>query len=219
MPARVRTAGPATVPLLAVAAVAGGLVLALWMTVAIHSPDDVDQDLYGTIHGSRGTTETGLAKHLTAIGDGAPLLAVLGLLCIATWMTWRRWEPLAVTAMAMFLGAGASTVIKHLAGRTRPPAAGWMSSADGNSFPSGHTTVTTAGYLTLAMCVAVLLNSTGGRALVLAVGAALVLGIGWTRIELGVHWPTDVLAGWAVGVGAACVALACWTLAPPTLRP
>ena len=76
----------------------------------------------------------------------------------------------------------------------------------------------TAAYLTLAMCVAVLVPAMWARVVVTA-GVALALGVGWTRVELGVHWPTDVLAGWSIGAGTACVALACWRLAPPTLGP
>jgi undecaprenyl-diphosphatase len=218
VPARVRTVGPPTAPLLAAAAGAGGLVVALWLGCAIHAPGALDRSLYNSVHGTRGTTETGVAKHLTWIGDGVPLIAVLGLLGLGALLVWRRWEPLAVTALAVVLGSSTSTALKAMAGRTRPPTDGWMSSAGGDSFPSGHTTAATAGYLTLAMCVAVLLGSTRARALVMSSGAALALAIGWTRVELGVHWPSDVLAGWAVGAGAACVALACWTLAPPTLR-
>lgn len=218
-PVRVRTAGPAAAPLLAAATGAGGLLLVLWIAFASRTPDPLDRRLYADLHGSRGTAETGLARHLTTIGDGAPLVAVLGLLCLWTWVAWRRWEPFAVTALALVFAGGASTVMKHLAGRERPPAGGWMSSADGNSFPSGHTSVATAGYLALAMAVAALIASPRLRTMVVAAGAGLALAIGWTRVELGVHWPTDVVAGWCVGVGAACVALACWVLAPPTLRP
>jgi undecaprenyl-diphosphatase len=123
-----------------------------------------------------------------------------------------------VTTVALVFATSTSTALKVMARRTRPPTSGWLSSAGGNSFPSGHTTAATAGYLTLAMCVAVLLRSTRARALVLSLGAAMAMAIGWTRVELGVHWPSDVLAGWAVGGGAACLALACWPLAPPTLR-
>lgn len=217
--ARLRTAGPPPAPLLAVAAGAGALVLALWVTVAVHSPADLDQDVYNTVHGTRGSTETAFARHLTAIGNGVPLVLLLAAMCLWSWFAWRRWEPTLVSTMALFLAAVVEKVIKVAVGRSRPPAPGWLSTAEGNSFPSGHTTMATAAYLTLAMCVAVLLPVVWARVVVMMAGVALALGVGWTRVELGVHWPTDVLAGWAIGAGAACVALACWRLAPPTLRP
>jgi undecaprenyl-diphosphatase len=218
-PARVRTRGPAASPLLATAAGAGGLVLLLWVTVAVSAPTSADRGIYRRLHGSPGTTETSFARHLTFIGDGVPLFAILlalGLLCR---LHWGRWEPLAVTAMAVTLAGVASTVVKVAAGRDRPPTTGWLASARGNSFPSGHTTASTAGYVALALCVAVLAASVRQRVLALVAGAGMAVAVGWTRVELGVHWPSDVLAGWAVGGGAACAALACWVLAPPTLRP
>lgn len=216
---RVRTAGPRVSTLLAGTGGAAALVLVLLVTVAIRPLDPADRHLYKWVHGSPGTAETTLAKHLTVIGDGVPLITVLLALCVVVRLVWKRWEPLAVTSLAITFGGAASTVLKLGAGRDRPPVAGWMSEASGNSFPSGHTTVATAGYVALALAVAVLVNSPLVRALVVGTGAGLALAIGWTRVELGVHWPTDVLAGWALGTAAACAALACWVLAPPTLRP
>jgi undecaprenyl-diphosphatase len=218
-PARVRTAGPPTSVLLAGWAATAAFVLLLWVTFAGGPPDPLDRHLFGWVHGSPGTAETGFAKHLTMIGDGVPLIATLLVLGVLARVVWHRWEPLAVTALAVALAGTTSTVVKLAAGRDRPPASGWMSSAAGNSFPSGHTTVATAGYLTLAAAVAVLTTSARARAVVLGSAFGLVQLIGWTRVELGVHWPTDVFAGWAIGTGAACAAMACWQLGPLTLRP
>lgn len=219
LPERVRVAGPGTRVLLVAAGGAALAVTGLWAAFASGAPAGADRDVYSALHGSRGSAETGIARHLTTLGNGLTMAVVLGILCLATWLTYRRWEPLAVTAGALVVGEAVSSAVKVAAGRSRPPSTGWMSSAAGNSFPSGHTTAATAGYLALAMSVAVLLTSIRLRVLVISAAAGLALAVGWTRVELGVHWPTDVLAGWAVGTAAACVALACWVLVPPTLRP
>lgn len=219
VPMRVRDAGPDTRLLLTVCAGAAALVLGLWVVCASSAPRDVDQDIYASIHGSHGTTETSFARHLTRLGNGAPLILFLAVLCAAVWFAWRRWEPIAVTILALVLGNVTSDVVKIGAGRHRPPTSGWLATAAGNSFPSGHTTAATAGYLALAMSVAVLTSSVGLRVLVLSAAVALAAGVGWTRVELGVHWPTDVLAGWLIGAGAACAALSCWAIARPALRP
>jgi undecaprenyl-diphosphatase len=77
------------------------------------------------------------------------------------------------------------------------------------SFPSGHSTLSAATFLTLAMLIASLEPNRGTKHLVFALAALLVLGIGFSRVYLGVHWPSDVLAGWCLG---AAWALAAWTV-------
>jgi undecaprenyl-diphosphatase len=186
---------------------ATGALFALWVVFVRHSPDDLDRDVYGDLHGRAGSATARFAEHLTTIGDGVPLVAVLCVLGVLAFAALHSWRPLLTSGGAVALGAVISTVVKLLAGRARPPASGWLvADASGNSFPSGHTTVTTAGYLGLAVGVAALLRSQWARILVVAAGAAFAVAIGWTRVELGVHWPTDVLAGWTVGVLAVVVA-------------
>jgi len=196
----------ATRPMVGTVVGAGGALLALWAVFVRHSPDDLDRDIYGDLHGRAGSGTARFAEHLTGIGDGAPLVAVLCLLGLLAFAALRSWRPLLTSGGAVALGAVISTVVKLLAGRARPPASGWLvPDASGNSFPSGHTTVTTAGYVGLAVGVAALLRATWARVVVVAAGAAFAVAIGWTRVELGVHWPTDVVAGWTVGVLAAVV--------------
>jgi undecaprenyl-diphosphatase len=134
------------------------------------------------------------------------LVAVLCLLGGLAYAALRSWRPLLTSGVAVAGAALVSTVVKLLAGRARPPASGWLTTdASGNSFPSGHSTVATAGYLGLAVGVAALLRSPALRAVVVGAGALMAITIGWTRLELGVHWPTDVLAGWTIGVAAVVV--------------
>jgi undecaprenyl-diphosphatase len=77
------------------------------------------------------------------------------------------------------------------------------------SFPSGHSTLSAATYLTLAVLIASLEPNRGTKAMVFVLAAAMVLAIGFSRVYLGVHWPSDVLAGWSLG-GA--WALGAWTV-------
>jgi undecaprenyl-diphosphatase len=191
-------------PAVACGLTAGAVVAVLWAVFVRHSPDALDRRVYRDLHGTAGSGSARFADHLTAIGDGVPLLITLGLLGIVAFVVLHSWRPLANSAAAVVLAAAASTVVKALAGRARPPRAGWLTpDANGNSFPSGHTTVATAGYLGLVLGIAVLLRSPWTRWLVLTAGALMAVAIGWTRIELGVHWPSDVLAGWTIGLAAA----------------
>lgn len=114
--------------------------------------------------------------------------------------------------MAIFLGASilagslVSTGLKDLFHRARPEIVPHAVYASSGSFPSGHSMLSAVTYLTLG---ALLARSHQRRALkiyFLAVAMVVTLMVGASRVYLGVHWPTDVLAGWTAG---AVWALAC----------
>jgi membrane-associated phospholipid phosphatase len=112
-------------------------------------------------------------------------------------------------ALACFLVAGWGgalvlySLIKYLVDRPRPPRAIWLTHAPGSAFPSGHATQSLATFAALAIVIGVLAPRMRRQGLALA--AALGIAIGLSRIYLGVHWATDVCAGWLIG--AAWVAL------------
>ncbi len=90
---------------------------------------------------------------------------------------------------------------KHLVSRARPPVAEHLVSAHGLAFPSGHSAQSVACYGALAWVVWELGRTR--RARVLAVGGAAIIAIavGLSRVYLGVHWPSDVVSGWLLGIG------------------
>ena len=75
------------------------------------------------------------------------------------------------------------------------------------AFPSGHTALSAATYLALGGFLASLHRSRGLKIYFLSLGVVLTIAIGLTRVYLGVHYPTDVLAGWCIG---AAWAILCW---------
>ena len=77
------------------------------------------------------------------------------------------------------------------------------------SFPSGHAANSAIVYLTMATLIAQIVDHRAARVYILAAAALLVTAIGFSRVYLGVHWPSDVLAGWSFGL---LWALAWWTL-------
>ena len=94
--------------------------------------------------------------------------------------------------------------INQAVARARPAEDLHLVAAGGYAFPSGRTTTATIGYGLVAVLLIVLLP-TERRPVVIG-AAALVGAVGHSRIYLGVHWPTDVMGGWALGVTWLCLA-------------
>ncbi len=106
-----------------------------------------------------------------------------------------------LVASAVITGALGISLLKATVGRVRPDAAFADAVASGMSFPSGHAGMSAIVYLTLGALLASTRTRVVERGYILAVAALLTLLVGVSRVALGVHWATDVLAGWAYGGG------------------
>ena len=105
----------------------------------------------------------------------------------------------AVLGAAVLLSQLSGDVLKNFYGRVRPAFAVYGTPPVSLSFPSGHSTTATTAYFLLATIAAGLETRTAVRILYFAIAALLALSIGFSRVFLGVHWPSDVMAGWCVG--------------------
>lgn len=118
--------------------------------------------------------------------------------------------------MALFVlgsvlsGLAASTILKDFFHRARPDLVPFDVYVSGASFPSGHSMMSAVTYLTLGALLSRSQERKRLKAYFLLVAILLTLGVGVTRVYLGVHWPTDVLAGWTAG---SVWALLCWLTA------
>ncbi len=111
--------------------------------------------------------------------------------------------------------AGLYTIVKPVVGEARPPATVWIGHFDGAAFPSGHVTQAVAFYGVLALVLSVRL-SLRARAFLWTGAGFIAAAVGASRIYLGAHWLTDVLAGYALGVAwIALVMAVSLVLAPP----
>ncbi|WP_342213568.1 phosphatase PAP2 family protein [Nocardia wallacei] len=150
---------------------------------------------------------TPIARTVTDFG-GTLAMTILAVLTCAWLARRQRWPEFVLTAV---VGAGAGLtvlVMKALVGRRRPGVDPLVTETS-HSYPSGHTLGTTAVVGVVAAVTVLSLRQRVPRAAVAAVAVLFALAVGLSRVYLGVHWPTDVLAGWALGT--------LWTLAGVTL--
>jgi undecaprenyl-diphosphatase len=117
------------------------------------------------------------------------------------WRRGRAWPGIAALCW-LWLGQAARLPINQQIARPRPPQALRLVAAGGYSFPSGHTTSATIGYGLLAVLVIRMLpvGRRWLRALPTVIAVCAAVAVGFSRLYLGVHWPSDVAAGWALGV-------------------
>lgn len=135
-------------------------------------------------------------------------VAVLVLVAIVVGLLlWYRGLPIAAAvAPAFALGAAATLadLAKQLVDRGRPPVSVRLATESEASFPSGHATNSAAMLLTLGLVLAAFVFRRPLARIAIVAGTGLLVAvIGASRLVLGVHWPTDVLAGWALGAAVA----------------
>lgn len=139
-----------------------------------------------------------VAKDVTALGGGVILtlvvIAVTGLLLVQ-----RLWLTALAVLAASISGGMAVDAIKAWAGRARPDLVDHLVTVTNASFPSGHAANSATVYLTVAALSTQVLRQSAARTYTVVAAVLLVGTIGLSRIYLGVHWPTDVLAGWSFG--------------------
>jgi len=136
---------------------------------------------------------------LSALGSTSVVILAL-VLVVGFLLTLRRYGPALFMFLSVALGWLISSALKQFYDRPRPNIVEHLDSASSASFPSGHAMMSTVIYLTMAVVVAHFYRETRVRVYVLFVAVLVPALVGITRIMLGVHWPSDVLAGWSLGV-------------------
>lgn len=149
-----------------------------------------------------------MARDITALGSvvvlSILLLAVVGFLFFVGKRV-SAWLMLA----SVVGGSALNSLLKLGFARPRPDMFGHADKLLTASFPSGHAALSAITYLTLAALLTRTTTSHQLRSYFIAIGALLTLSVGISRVYLGVHYPTDVLAGWCVG---SAWALGCWAI-------
>jgi undecaprenyl-diphosphatase len=149
------------------------------------------------------------ARDITALGSVAVLALVTAI--TAGFLALDGKKHMALFVLGSILGGVvAGTILKDVFHRPRPDLVPISVYVSGASFPSGHSMMSAVTYLTLGALLARSQERKRVKAYFLLVAMFLTFAIGVSRVYLGVHWPTDVLAGWTAG---AVWALLCWLTA------
>jgi undecaprenyl-diphosphatase len=155
-------------------------------------------------HRAQGLTT--VAHALSTIGSQVVLTPVACLVAAAL-LVRRRFRLAGLLLAAWGGGILLYSLTKYFVHRPRPPQSIWLTDVGRTtSFPSGHATQSLSTFLALAAVGAAWASKPRWPGMVLAL--VLAAGVGWSRVYLGVHWSTDVLAGWLIA--ATWVATVAW---------
>ncbi|HET9146125.1 MAG TPA: phosphatase PAP2 family protein [Sphingomicrobium sp.] len=177
---------------------AGALVAlaALWLAMLLLGGGPIDAGIYEALYAGGRPALVLLARIFTALGE--PTVLIGAGFVVAAWLWLKGGGRFAVGLLLVILiGRGLSEVQKYWIARPRPDLEPHLVVVKTSSFPSGHATSSMIFYLTLALAL-----TAPGRWRLIAASAAILLAllIGTSRVMLGVHWPSDVVGGWAFGL-------------------
>ncbi|WP_329123628.1 phosphatase PAP2 family protein [Streptomyces sp. NBC_01353] len=186
------------------AVVSAALAVLLLVLVAVGWPPllSLDRSVTEELHRSA-VAEPGFTQLNRVLSDWVwdpwTMRALISVVVVVLW--WRHERLLALwLTVASLLTAAVQQGVKWAVGRERP---GWpdpVDSAQYASLPSGHAMTATVSCGLLLWVLALHWRESWRGWSVIAVAALVsVLGVGWTRVYLGVHWPSDVVAGWLLG--------------------
>jgi membrane-associated phospholipid phosphatase len=178
--------------LIAVAA----LLAAIWLVMLLGGTGPLDRAVYEALYAGHRPLLLALARAFTALGEPTVLIAAGGACALWLWYAGRGRLGLILLLIAL-LGRGLSEVQKYEVARVRPALEPHLVVVQTQSFPSGHAASSMIFYLTLAIA---LTAGTRWHRIAAAVAVLLSLLIGTSRVMLGVHWPSDVIGGWAFGM-------------------
>jgi undecaprenyl-diphosphatase len=169
---------------------------AVWLAMLLAGASATDRALYEALYAGRRPALLAIARAFTLLGDPTLLIGAGVLLALWLWHAGRGRLGLGlvlVTLTGRFLGEAQ----KYWVARVRPDLEPHLVVVKTSSFPSGHATSSMIFYLAVALA----LTANSRRRFAVAAAAILLsLLIGTSRVMLGVHWPSDVIGGWAFGL-------------------
>jgi undecaprenyl-diphosphatase len=145
-------------------------------------------------------------RDYTSLGSHA-VLGLIGVLAFGYLVLQRKMLSAGMLAFSFAGGMVLNSLLKLSFDRARPDLVAHLVEVHTASFPSGHAMLSAVCYLTLGTLLAGVAEQRRYKVYILSAAIGLMVLVGSSRVYLGVHWPTDVLAGWCLG---AAWAMACW---------
>jgi undecaprenyl-diphosphatase len=145
-------------------------------------------------------------RDLTALG-GSTVLALMIFVVAGYLFLQKKYHAMWVTLICTTGGLAVSLVLKRIFSRPRPTEVPHLSETMTSSFPSGHSMLSAVVYLTLGMLLTRVVAGRASKIYFLGIAMVITFLVGVSRVYLGVHYPTDVMAGWMAGF---VWALLCW---------
>jgi undecaprenyl-diphosphatase len=171
-------------------------LVSIWLIMLVFGAGPVDRSIYETLYAGDRPVLAALARAFTFLGE--PTLLIAAGIALGLWVWWRGHVRLALSVTAITLLARALNEFQKIwIARSRPDLETHLVVVKTMSFPSGHSTSAMVFYLTAAL---VLSQGSRWRHAAVAAGLLMAVLIGLSRVMLGVHWPSDVVGGWAFGL-------------------
>jgi undecaprenyl-diphosphatase len=172
------------------------VLAATWLAMLHGGGGSLDRAVYEALYAGRPPVLLTIARVFTALGE--PTLLIVAGALIALWL-WHAGRGRVGLALVLVTATGRilSEAQKYWIARVRPDLEPHLVVVKTSSFPSGHASSSMIFYLSLALALAA-----HSRWRFTAVSGAILLAvlIGISRVMLGVHWPSDVIGGWAFGL-------------------
>ena len=172
------------------------VLAATWLSMLRLGGGALDREIYEALYAGHRPALLLAARIATALGDPTVLIGAGIVIALWLWSKGHRHLPIVLTAIVL-IGRALSEAQKYWIARVRPDLEPHLVVVKTSSFPSGHATSSMIFYLTVALAL-----TRGMRWRWPAAAGAVLLSllIGISRVMLGVHWPSDVVGGWAFGM-------------------
>ena len=197
-----------------------GALLVVAVAIAgdfIANPLPIDTAVWSNFIESRSPAMNTFMTGASWLFDPKRAIVLALVVAAAVWWFAKKVVHALYVLSSVVLSAANSFVIKHLYERPRPEEAYRLITEDGYSFPSGHAPAVTALFVSLVLVLTTTRVGRRLRYLLWAAALALIVFICVTRLYLGVHWVTDVIAGFSVGLGSSMI-LAPFMIGPNALK-